>query len=126
VAAQRLTAAKERTKAARETAARVKAGSRKEEIDAARARLAMVDAQIATQEKALKDAIVTAPVGGIVTEKLVNAASWSRRARRWSSSPISITRGAKCSWTSRWCRGSRSASPPRSTPTRAARALPAP
>jgi HlyD family secretion protein len=73
VAAQRLTAAKERTKAARETAARVKAGSRKEEIDAARARLAMVDAQIATQEKALKDAIVTAPVGGIVTEKLVNA-----------------------------------------------------
>jgi HlyD family secretion protein len=72
VAAQRLTAAKERTKAARETAARVKAGSRKEEIDAARARLAMVDAQIATQEKALKDAIVTAPVSGIVTEKLVN------------------------------------------------------
>jgi HlyD family secretion protein len=73
VAAQRLTAATERAKAARETAARVKAGSRQEEIDAARARLAMVDAQIATQEKALKDATVTAPVGGIVTEKLVNA-----------------------------------------------------
>ena len=73
VAAERLTAAKERAKAARETAARVKAGSRKEEIDGARARLAMVDAQIATQEKALEDATVTAPVGGIVTEKLVNA-----------------------------------------------------
>jgi HlyD family secretion protein len=73
VAAQRLTAARERAKAARETAARVKAGSRKEEIDAARARLAMVDAQIATQEKALEDATVIAPVGGIVTEKLVNA-----------------------------------------------------
>ena len=70
---ERLTAARERAKAARETAARVKAGSRKEEIDAARARLAMVDAQIATQEKALEDATVTAPVGGIVTEKLVNA-----------------------------------------------------
>jgi membrane fusion protein YbhG len=73
VAAQRLTASKERARAARETAARIKSGSRQEEIDAARARLAMVDAQIATQEKALKDATVLAPVGGIVTEKLVNA-----------------------------------------------------
>src|SRR5262245_21530972 len=60
VAAQKLTAAKERARAARETAARIKAGSRKEEIDAARARLAMVDAQIATQQKAMKDATVLA------------------------------------------------------------------
>jgi HlyD family secretion protein len=73
VAAQRLTATKERARAARETTARMKAGARAEEIDAARARLAAVDAQIATQEKALKDATVVAPVGGVVTEKLVNA-----------------------------------------------------
>jgi HlyD family secretion protein len=72
VARQRLAATREREKATRETAARVKAGARREEIDAARARLAAVDAQIATLDKALGDATVTAPVGGVVTQKLVN------------------------------------------------------
>jgi HlyD family secretion protein len=72
VARQRVEAAKERARASRETAARVKAGSRREEIDAALARRAAMDAQIATYEKALADATVTSPVGGIVTEKLVN------------------------------------------------------
>jgi HlyD family secretion protein len=72
VAEQRVNAAKERARSARETAARFRAGSRREEIDAARARLAAVDAQIATLQKALQDATVTSPVGGIVTEKLVN------------------------------------------------------
>lgn len=72
VARQHLTGAREREKASREVAARVRAGARKEEIDAARARIASVDAQIATLEKALSDATVTTPVGGVVTEKLVN------------------------------------------------------
>jgi HlyD family secretion protein len=72
MAAQRVEAAKERARANHQTAARVKAGSRREEIDAARARLAAVDAQIATYEKQLADATVTAPVTGVVTEKLVN------------------------------------------------------
>jgi HlyD family secretion protein len=72
VARQRVEAAKERARGNRETAARVKAGSRREEIDAARARLAAMDAQIATYEKALADATITSPVGGVVTEKLVN------------------------------------------------------
>ena len=72
VARQRVEAAKERARASRETAARVRAGSRREEIDAARARLAAMDAQIATYEKALADATITSPVGGVVTEKLVN------------------------------------------------------
>jgi membrane fusion protein YbhG len=72
VASQRLVAVTEREKAAREVAARVKAGARREEIDGARARLATVDAQIATYEKALADATVTTPVGGVVTQKLVN------------------------------------------------------
>jgi HlyD family secretion protein len=72
VALQKVEAAKERARANREMAARVKAGSRREEIDAARARLAAMDAQIATYEKALADATITSPVGGVVTEKLVN------------------------------------------------------
>ena len=73
VAAQRVAAAKERARGGHETALRVRAGARREEIDGARARLAAVDAQIATLQKALHDATVTSPVGGVVTEKLVNA-----------------------------------------------------
>jgi HlyD family secretion protein len=72
VAEQRVNAAKERARGAKETAARVKAGPRREEIEAARARLAAVDAQIATLQKAVHDATVVSPVGGIVTEKVVN------------------------------------------------------
>ena len=44
---------------------------RREEIDAARARVAAVDAQIATLEKSKADATVTAPIDGIVTERLL-------------------------------------------------------
>ena len=72
VAEQHVNAAKERARSSRETAARVRAGARPEEIDAAKARLSAVDAQIATLQKAQHDATVTSPVGGIVTEKLVN------------------------------------------------------
>ena len=72
VADQKVRGAKERARASEESAARVKAGSRPQEIQAARARLAGVDAQIATSEKALADATIVAPVGGVVTEKLVN------------------------------------------------------
>ncbi len=53
--------------------ARLKAGSRREEIDAARARVAAVDAQIATLEKSKADATVTAPIDGIVTERLLDS-----------------------------------------------------
>ena len=56
--------------AARERLARLRAGSRPEEIDSARARLAAADARIAQLEQQLKDALVTSPVGGVVTEKL--------------------------------------------------------
>jgi HlyD family secretion protein len=67
----RVQAARERTRAAQETLARVRAGARPEEIDAAEARLAGANAQIATLEKTVADATVTAPAAGIVTEKLV-------------------------------------------------------
>ena len=71
VAGQRVLSAGQRVRAARETYLRLKAGARREEIDGARARLQGTDAQIATLEKALRDATVVSPVAGLVTEKLV-------------------------------------------------------
>jgi len=71
LAKDRVASAQSRVKAAEEALARVKAGARPEEIDAARARVAVVSAQIATLEKGVHDASVASPVTGIVTEKLV-------------------------------------------------------
>jgi HlyD family secretion protein len=45
---------------------------RPQELDAARARVAAVDAQIAALEKSIADAQVIAPVNGIVTTKLAD------------------------------------------------------
>ena len=59
--------------AAQEHERRLKAGSRPEEIDAARARAAAAEAQIAQLEQQLKDALITSPVAGVVTEKLAEA-----------------------------------------------------
>ena len=73
VARQRLRAAQERARAAHETAARLRNGARPEEIDAARARVAASDAQIATLEQTLAYARVVAPVDGIVTQKVADA-----------------------------------------------------
>ena len=56
--------------AARERLSRLRAGSRREEVEAARARVAGADARIAQLEQQLKDALVTSPLSGIVTEKL--------------------------------------------------------
>jgi HlyD family secretion protein len=56
--------------AARERLRRLKAGSRVEEIDAARARVAGADARIAQLEQQLRDAVIASPVDGVVTEKL--------------------------------------------------------
>jgi HlyD family secretion protein len=72
VARARARSAEDRVRAARENLARLRAGARPEEIDAARARVAAADAQIATLQKAITDAVVTAPVGGTVTERLVD------------------------------------------------------
>ena len=70
VARERLRGARDRVAAARETAARLRSGSRPEEIDVAQARVGAADAQIATLQKAVDDARVVSPVGGIVTQKL--------------------------------------------------------
>ena len=73
VARARLRSAEERTRAAREVLARLQAGARPEEIQAARARLAASDAQIATLEQNLADAALKSPVAGVVTQKLADA-----------------------------------------------------
>jgi HlyD family secretion protein len=73
VAAARLKAATERARAAAENSARIRSGARAEEVRAARARVAAVDAQVAVLEKSLADALLTSPVAGIVTSKLIDA-----------------------------------------------------
>jgi HlyD family secretion protein len=71
VAKERLTQAESRVKTAEEGLARLRAGARREEVDAARARVGVVSAQIASLEKGISDATLTSPIAGIVTEKLV-------------------------------------------------------
>jgi HlyD family secretion protein len=68
VARERVGATKGRIEAASEALARLKAGSRREEIAAAAARVAGADVQIQILEKAIADATITAPIAGIVTD----------------------------------------------------------
>ncbi|HEY7409382.1 MAG TPA: efflux RND transporter periplasmic adaptor subunit [Vicinamibacteria bacterium] len=56
--------------AAGERLAKLRAGSRPEEIDAAAARVAAADARIALLRQEIADAVVKSPVEGVVTEKL--------------------------------------------------------
>src|SRR5688572_5257498 len=73
VAAARVDAAKERVRAANEAVAGLKAGARKEELAAAQARIDAIDAQLASLRKNIADATLVAPVGGVVTSRLVDA-----------------------------------------------------
>jgi membrane fusion protein YbhG len=57
----------------REALARLRAGSREEEKDAARARLAATTARIAQLDQQLKDTSVASPLAGVVTEKIAEA-----------------------------------------------------
>jgi HlyD family secretion protein len=72
-ATARQRAAQDRVRSARETQARLEAGTRPEEIQAARARVEAADAQIAVLEKSQRDANVMSRISGIVTQKLVDA-----------------------------------------------------
>jgi HlyD family secretion protein len=63
----------ERLAARKQALARLRAGSRPEEIDAARARLAAAEARIAQAEQQIQDATVKSPVSGVVTEKIAEA-----------------------------------------------------
>jgi membrane fusion protein YbhG len=73
MAAAHVAAARDRTRAALEAVERLRAGARVEEIAAARARVASIEAQIAALEKNAADAVVASPVAGTVTTKLVDA-----------------------------------------------------
>ena len=72
VARDRLASTQARERAASETVDRLKAGARPEEIQVARARVAAADARIATLEKNKADAAVVAPIGGVVSERLLD------------------------------------------------------
>ena len=73
VAAARVSGAQERAKGAMEALARLRSGARVEEVAAAKARVSAVEAQIAALQKDLADAVLSAPVAGIVTSKLADA-----------------------------------------------------
>ena len=67
LARERVAAARQRIRVAEEALGRVRAGARPEELEAARARVAAADAQVATWEKATADATIVAPLSGVVT-----------------------------------------------------------
>ena len=73
VASARVRGAQERAQAASDALARLRAGARPQEIAAARARVSAVEAQIATVQKTLNDAVVKTSTGGIVTSKIQHA-----------------------------------------------------
>jgi HlyD family secretion protein len=72
VARERVQAAESRVRAADQATARLRAGARPEEIDAARARVAAAAATVAAAEEALNDVTLRAPMAGVVTETLVS------------------------------------------------------
>jgi HlyD family secretion protein len=59
-----------RVRGARDALARARHGSRPQEIAQGRARLASMEAHAATLEQQIKDATVTSPLTGVVTEKV--------------------------------------------------------
>jgi len=67
----RVKAAADRTAAARAGLDRISAGSRPEEIAAARARVAVVDAQIAALERDRAETSIVAPMAGVVGSRFV-------------------------------------------------------
>ena len=70
VARERLRASESRARAAEQAAERFRAGTRAEEIEAARARVAAALTQVASAEETLSDTVVRAPTGGVVSETL--------------------------------------------------------
>jgi HlyD family secretion protein len=73
VARERLRSIESQIRAADEAVARLKAGARPQEIDAARARVAAAAVQVAANQEAVDDTSLVSPITGVVTEKLVEA-----------------------------------------------------
>jgi HlyD family secretion protein len=65
--------------AAKERLARLRAGFRPEEIEAARARVEGADARIAQLEQQVADAVIQSPLAGVLTEKLVERGELASR-----------------------------------------------
>ena len=93
VARERRRSAAERVDAAREAAGRLQSGARPEEIDAARARVDSVDAQIASLQKGVADATVIAPLAGVVTQTLIDAGELIARG-----TPIAVVTDLDHAW----------------------------
>jgi HlyD family secretion protein len=70
VARERLQAAESRVRAADQGTARLRAGARPQEIDAARARVNAAVAQVSTVQETLDDTTLRSPIAGVVTVKL--------------------------------------------------------
>jgi len=71
----------------------LRAGSRPEEIDEARARLAGVDARMAQIEQQISDAVVFSPVSGIITAKLAEQGELLRAA-----DPLAVATNLDNAW----------------------------
>jgi len=93
VARERRRSAAERVDAAREAVGRLQSGARPEEIDAARARVDSVDAQIASLQKGVADATVIAPLAGVVTQTLIDAGELIARG-----TPIAVVTDLDHAW----------------------------
>ena len=93
VARERRRSAAERVDAAREAAGRLQSGARPEEIDAARARVDSVDAQIASLQKGVADATVIASLAGVVTQTLIDAGELIARG-----TPIAVVTDLDHAW----------------------------
>jgi HlyD family secretion protein len=65
--------------AARERLAKLRAGSRPEEIESARARVEAADARVAQLEQQVADAVIQSPVAGVLTERLVERGELAAR-----------------------------------------------
>jgi HlyD family secretion protein len=86
IAAGRLEAAEQRLR-------RLRAGSRPEEIEAAKARLGAASARIAQLQKQKEDAILRSPVAGVVTEKLAEPGEYLS-----PGSPVAVVTDLDHAW----------------------------
>jgi HlyD family secretion protein len=75
--------------------ARVRSGSRPQEIDAASARTQAVGARAAQIEQQIKDASVTSPIEGVITEKLAEAGEMVP-----AGSPLAVVTNLSDAWLS--------------------------
>jgi HlyD family secretion protein len=77
----------------KQSLARLRSGSRPEEIDASRARVAAAEARIAQLEQQVQDARVKSPLDGVVTEKIAEAGEILQ-----AGSPLVVVTDLKSPW----------------------------